>query len=289
MDYIVSSEYDGLLLRTYLKNVLSLSRSLVSEMKRKQGLSVNGEKVTVRYVLKEGDCVSVNFEDEESSENIEPVYIEIRILYEDEHIVVVDKPPFMPVHPSHGHRNDTLANALAYRYRDKNFVMRAINRLDRNTSGIVLVAKNRKSAFFLSNQMKERKIGKIYVALTEGVPPEKFSVEAYMKRKNESVIERRICFKDEDGAEYSYTEGETKESYRKSDGKIYSLVELIPHTGRTHQLRVHMAYLGFPISGDDLYGKEGERHMLHCRYLSFTHPETREKMEFVSECGFAEY
>ncbi len=289
MEYIVSAEHDGLLLRTYLKNVLFLSRSLVSEMKRKQGLSINGEKVTVRYVLKMGDVVCVDFEDDVGSENIEPVNIEIKVLYEDEHIVVVDKPPFMPVHPSHGHRNDTLANALAYIYRDKNFVMRAINRLDRNTSGIVLVAKNRKSAFFLSNQMKERKFGKIYVALTEGIPPDEFFVETYMKRKNESVIERKICFKNEDGAEYSCTEGKTKESFRKSNGDVFSLVELIPHTGRTHQLRVHMAYLGFPIVGDDLYGTDGDRHMLHCRYLSFVHPETREKMEFFSDCCFGKH
>ncbi len=258
-NFIVSKEYDGVLLRTFLKNEISLSRAMVSALKREQGMRVNGETVTVRYVLKENDVVSVDLEDKEKSEKILPVNIPLSVIYEDDEIVVVDKPPFMPVHPSFGHYFDTLANALQYKYRDRNFVMRAVNRLDRNTSGLVLVAKNRRAASILSAQMKNRQIGKKYFALVEGDAPEQFLIEAYMKRKQESVIERCICSSKDDGAEYSSTEGRkiktTDEALgERSAGEKYSLLELIPHTGRTHQLRVHLSFMGFPIVGDELYG-----------------------------------
>ncbi len=338
-DFIVSKEYDGVLLRTFLKNEISLSRAMVSALKREQGMRVNGETVTVRYVLKENDVVSVDLEDKEKSEKILPVNIPLLILYEDDDIVVVDKPPFMPVHPSFGHYFDTLANALQYKYRDRNFVMRAVNRLDRNTSGLVLVAKNRRAASILSTQMKNRQIGKKYFALVEGDAPDQFLIEAYMKRKQESVIERCICSSKDDGAEYSSTEGRkiktTDEALgERSDGEKYSLLELIPHTGRTHQLRVHLSYMGFPIVGDELYGakspneklkekleeqffekkhevqndanvqKESNdtdemkrfsdvqndtfhmRHLLHCGWLEFYHPETKEKICFESKPDF---
>ncbi len=171
----------------------------------------------------------------------------------------MDKPPFMPVHTSHGHYCDTLANALVYRYKEENFVMRAVNRLDRNTSGLVLVAKNRRAAFILSNQMKNREIKKTYYALVEGKAPDEFSVEAFMKRKKESVIERCICSSDHMGAEYSLTEGRKIKDMsfsplRNLEENSFSLLELVPQTGRTHQIRVHLSYMGFPIVGDELYG-----------------------------------
>lgn len=335
MEYVVTAEYGGELLRSYLKNKLSLSRALVTELKQKQGIKVNGVNVTVRYVLSEGDVVSVAFEDDEKNEKITPVDIPIKVIYEDADLVVVDKPPFMPVHPSFGHFNDTLANALCFRYKNENFVMRAVNRLDRNTSGIVLVAKNRRASSILSGQMKNREIRKEYVALVEGTPPEHFLIKAYMKRKGESIIERQVCVQGEIGAEFSFTEGfvfqlqneihaENKETVSNAtvcentvaaEQKKYTLVKLIPHTGRTHQLRVHMAYLGFPIVGDEMYGNEKEtasgekisnrlsllgeanncafmeegehRHMLHCYRLEFIHPTTEEKMCFTSIPNFA--
>ncbi len=291
MDYVVSTEYDGVLLRTYLKNKLCLSRALVSSLKREQGIAVNGEKVTVRHVLGAGDVVSVSYEDKEKNEKILPVDIPIHVIFEDDDIIVVDKPPFMPVHTSHGHFTDTLANALCFRYKDESFVMRAVNRLDRNTSGIVLVAKNRRSSAILSEQMKKREIGKEYIALVEGIPPEKFLVEVYMKRKGESIIERCVCSSESAGGEYSFTEGivlKTKKSFEtEKASSCQSLVKLIPHTGRTHQLRVHLSYMGFPIVGDELYGNaidssDESRQMLHCSKLEFVHPTTEEKMSFSS-------
>ncbi len=312
MDYIIEKKYDGVLLRTYLKNNLSLSRSLVSSLKRNQGIRVNGEGVTVRYILKEGDRLEVSFEDTVSNdENILPFDIPLKIVFEDDDFVVVDKPPFMPVHPSHGHYCDTLANALAFRYSGKGFVMRAVNRLDRNTSGLVLVARNRRSAGILSNQMKSRTIGKEYIALVEGIPPEKFTVEGYIRRKDASVIERCVCDKSDEGAEYALSEGVLMESFylcengivptnavnetnsekntktvNDSNSAVCSVVRLIPHTGRTHQLRVHMQHLGYPILGDELYGNGGQRHMLHCCKLEIEHPTTGERMTFESMTDF---
>ncbi len=288
-EYIVNEEYNGVLLRTYLRSCLSLSRALVSALKREQGIRVNGTCVTVRQILKTGDKVSVSFEDREKNEKIIPTDIPVDVVYEDDDVVVVNKSPFMPVHPSHGHIQDTLANALCYRYKNENFVMRAVNRLDRNTSGLVLVARNRRSSAILSEQMKNRKIGKEYTALVHNCPPDEFLIETYIRRKGESIIERCVCEKHESGAEYALTKGTlcNKENHCKE----YSLVKLVPHTGRTHQLRVHMAYLGFPIAGDEMYGKwdeycdsaQGEpRHMLHCSMLEFIHPSSGEKMRFSS-------
>jgi 23S rRNA pseudouridine1911/1915/1917 synthase len=167
--------------------------------------------------------------------------------------------------------------------------MRAVNRLDRNTSGLVLVARNRRASAILSGQMKKREIGKEYIALVEGVAPYEFLIETYIKRKGESVIERMVCNRDDDGAEYSYTTGNL---IKKTD-KNTSLVSLIPHTGRTHQLRVHLSYLGFPIVDDELYGngcddvtESEKRHMLHCSALEFTHPTTGERVRFSSVPSF---
>lgn len=294
MEYKVDKEYEGVLLRTYLKNHLSLSRSLVSHLKRNQGIFVNGEMVTVRYILREGDTVDIRFEDRATVENekLLPFDIPLNIVYEDDDFVVVDKSAFMPVHTSHGHYCDTLANALAFRYVNTGFVMRAVNRLDRNTSGLVLVARNRRSAGILSDQMKNRTVEKEYMALVEGVPPKEFRVETYIKRKEVSVIERMVCNENDEGAEYALSEGFLVESFVTRDGneeKTLSVVRLVPHTGRTHQLRVHMQYMGNSIVGDELYGSGGERHMLHCCKLSFTHPTTAERMSFESKPDFLSF
>ena len=191
----------------------------------------------------------------------------------------VNKPPFMPTHQSQGHFYDTLANSLSFYYQQmgRSFVFRSINRLDRNTSGAVLVAKDRITASKLSAQMKSDGMGKVYIAILEGeLPSEEGIIETYIKRKEKSIILREACEKQDD-AKIAITKYRVLE---KVNG--LSLVEATPVTGRTHQLRVHFSHLGYQILGDDLYGKASDkiqRHALHAHKLIFNHPVTNEKTE----------
>jgi len=211
--------------------------------------------------------------------DIAPVDLPIQILYEDGDVVVPAKPSNMPTHPSHDHHYDTVANALAYRYTQKGipFVFRPINRLDRNTSGLLLIARNRVSAGKLSNAMKNGEIQKSYLAVLDGeMTQAEGRVEAPLHRTAESIIVREVCEPDAPDADWALTE------YRVlAVANGHTLVEARPITGRTHQLRVHFAYLGFPITGDDLYGTasaEISRHALHAYTLTFPHPVTQESI-----------
>ena len=260
----------------YIKS-LSLSSKMVKYLKyRENGITVDGSRVTVRHILREGEELCLALEDTESSETATPSDIPIDIVYEDDDIVVVNKPPFMPTHPSHNHHHDTLANALAYYYSLRNipFIFRPINRLDRNTSGLVIVAKNKISAAKMTEYMKDHKIKKSYIALLKGeLQPQEESdegiyvIDKHLHRTEKSIIVREVCSPDTPDADRAVT------YYKilKRNGDCTE-VEAFPQTGRTHQLRVHFASLGHPIIGDDLYGYEDEfinRHALHAHRLEF--------------------
>ncbi len=276
-------EHEGLTVLYVLKQIIGLSGGMIRHIKFLDGgILLNSERVTVRRVLREGDVLELMTEDGEVGSGIEPAELELRIAYEDADIVVPDKPPFMPTHPSHGHYGDTVANALAFRYRDMGtqYVFRPINRLDRNTSGLLIIARNRIAAGRLSKSMLEHKIRKKYLAVLDGRLGEKEGViETYMRRTAESIIVREVCGAEE-GADYALTK------YRVLlEGEKNTVVLAEPVTGRTHQLRVHFASLGCPIVGDDLYGSPSEhiaRHALHASYLSFVHPSTGETVELSS-------
>ncbi len=258
-----------------LRQVIGLSGGMIRHIKFLDGgILLNSERVTVRKVLREGDILELMTEDRGAETNIEPVELTLRIAYEDDDVVVPDKPPFMPTHPSHGHYTDTVANALAFRYRDIStpYVFRPINRLDRNTSGLLIIARNRISAGRLSQSMIAHKIRKKYLAVLDGCLGEKEgTIETYMRRTAESIIVREVCGKEE-GADYALTRYKVLLS-----GERHTVVLAEPVTGRTHQLRVHFASLGCPITGDDLYGARCEyigRHALHAVSVSFPHPIT---------------
>lgn len=254
----------------YLKKI-GFSTSLITKVKF-GGVKLNGSVVTMRALIKNGDEVSVTFPDEES-ENIEPMNIPLDIIFEDEHILILNKPKDMPTHPSRGNHLPTLANATRA-YLGAPFVFRAVNRLDRGTGGIVIIAKNPYSCAKLGRAMKERRIHKKYVALVSGIPKEKSGrIDAPIARKEEGNILRVVR---EDGkravTDYRVTEV-------TDDGN--SICEITLHTGRTHQIRVHMAHIGHPLCGDFLYGvASDEGYTLTCSEITLPHPLTDEIITF---------
>ena len=279
MRMTVTEKEDGMTVKEFLAANLDLSSKMLKYLKyRPDGILRNGERVTVRARLQKGDVLTLGIKDSRSPSRLEPVELPLEILYEDEEIVVPSKPADMPTHPSHDHWHDTVANALAFRYSSMEipFVFRPINRLDRDTSGLLLVARNKLSAGRLTRLMQAGKIRKTYLAIVEGADIlQEGRIEKPLRRSRESVIVREVCEPEDPGAEPALTEYRTL-----ARGVDCALVEAHPLTGRTHQLRVHFAFIGHPLAGDTLYGlKNGrtERQALHAYRLSFPHPTTGEE------------
>ena len=275
MDIFISGELAGKTVLQVVKKHTSVSAAHLKKLKfMDTGITVDGERVTVRYLLKEGQRLSLATEDTEDGETAIPVELPLDIVYEDENCTVPSKPADMPTHQSHGHYGDTVANALTYRYSQMGlpFVFRPVNRLDRNTSGLLLIARDRISAATLTKYMQNGLIKKEYVAILRGAPPQDSGIiDTYMRRTEKSVIVREVCDACE-GADRAITKYTV---LHKSD--THSLVLATPITGRTHQLRVHFASLGCPIEGDDLYGQKSpliDRHALHSYFLEFPAPES---------------
>ena len=268
--YNVSGLSNPILLREFLTQT-GLSKTLIKKAKP-EGLFVNGERVTVRKELKNGDLVEIRLP-KEKSEGIEPIDIPLNVVYEDEWLLIVDKPTNMPTHPSRGNSLPTLANAVMARYRG-DFVFRAITRLDRDTSGLVLIAKDANTANFLSRELKQGKMYKRYEALVEGVPvPHYGMIDAPIRREEEGAMRRIVAM---DGKS-AHTEYRVKEVICEN-----ALCDVILHTGRTHQIRVHFAYIGHPLLGDFLYGeRRDEGYYLRCSELRFMHPQKGEELRIT--------
>lgn len=256
---------------SYLKSVMKLSATLISRVKF-GGVFLNGNAVTMRAEVKNGDEIKVLI-GEKTGSNITPKKMTLDFIYEDEYILAVNKPKNMPTHPSRGNHLPTLAEGLVAHYGD-GFVFRAITRLDRDTSGIVLVAKDAFSASRLSAEMKKGGFKKRYLAIVEGIPlPNEGIIDAPIERECEGSIKRVVR---EDG-KASRTKYRAVKSFENS-----SLCDIELFTGRTHQIRVHMAHIGHPLVGDFLYGTEShEGYFLHCYSLSFHHPITEKQIELT--------
>ncbi len=281
MDFTVDRSFHQKLLRDFLLSRLNLSHSLITDLKGEGGIAVNGNAVTVRHILSEGDVVSLKLEDTyaDCDPLLLPSDLPLDIIYEDEWIIAINKPPYMPTHLSRGHRGDTLANALKAEYEKRGLplVFRAVNRLDADTSGIVIVAKNRYAADRFAKTNTKYK--KIYRALCLGKFENKSGeIKTYIRRIEKSIIKRGV-FENGKESELAHTR------FKVTDliGNI-SVVECEPVTGRTHQLRVHLAHIGHPIVGDDFYGGGFlmKRQALHAERLTFIHPFTGEYTELVA-------
>jgi 23S rRNA pseudouridine1911/1915/1917 synthase len=192
LEYIVTAEDEGKTVKQIISREFALSSRLLSKLKNESGIKVNGVSVTVRRNLCYGDKLTLEMTDV-SSKNVTQSDIELDVLYEDESMLAVNKPLGMPTHPSQGHHDDTLANAVMYRYRNENFTFRAITRLDGDTTGVVLVARNALSAQRLTDMLQNGKIKKEYVALTVGVPQiGEGTIDAPIGRCEDSIIKRKI-------------------------------------------------------------------------------------------------
>ncbi len=280
MEIRIDNNYEGRLIRDVLKNELGYSATLIKKLKfSENGILVNGQWVTVRYELKQGDILTLSVEDkpEDVSPYIIPVELDLPVIYEDEWVTAVNKPYNMPSHPSLGHQLDTVANALAYRYSDKTYVFRPVNRLDRDTSGCMLTSNTKDASYKMYTAMVEGRISKTYLAVLDGIPAEREGIlESYMHRKPDSIIEREECDPNLPDAKHAVS------AYRVlCDNGVQCLCAASPITGRTHQLRLHFAGIGCPVTGDSLYGAESvhiERHALHSWQTVFPHPMTGESV-----------
>ena len=252
------------------------SRHILSSMKAdKEALTRNGQRIGGREHLLAGDHFRVRLLETIDSDGIVPVSMPLSILYEDEDILVINKPADMPVHPSIGNYTNTLANGVTA-YLDakgEHSPFRCINRLDRDTSGALILAKNAFSAAVLSTQMRNRQIRRTYLAVVEGITPPNGTISAPISRVDDSVIERHVDFLHGEPAVTHYERLETKNEH--------SLLEIHLETGRTHQIRVHMGYIGHPLPADYLYHPEYDcfkRQPLHSLQLEFRHPVTDKSM-----------
>ena len=274
----VSALRDGTVILEYLRRDMNLSATLVKKVKY-GGVFINGENVHMRAVLRAGDTVEVRLP-EESSENIMAYPMQLEVIYEDEWMIAVNKPRGMPTHPSRGNSLPTLAEGIMAYFGD-DFVFRAVNRLDRDTGGIVLIAKDQISAARLSEIMKRGGFSKKYEAVVMGLPTEAHGViDAPIARECEGNMRRVV----RDDGKRAVTEYRV---LREIDGER-SLVEITLHTGRTHQIRVHMAHIGHPLFADFLYGEKvsGENYLLHAKELRFIHPFTNEEIVLESAARF---
>ena len=258
------------------------SSSLIRAIKEDtEGIRLNGEPVLARTLLTPGDQLAIRITETKFSENIVPSDLPLSIVYEDPDLLVINKPAGMPIHPSQGNYDNTLANACAWYFKEKGepFVYRCINRLDRDTTGLLIIARHLYSASLLSAMMARREIHREYLGISRGrVTPSSGTITAPLGRKDGSIIERTIDFEHGESAITHYEVLEEKNGH--------SLVSLILETGRTHQIRIHMKYLGYPLIGDYLYNPDMEhiqRQALHAWKLSFYHPITGEKMQFTAQ------
>lgn len=280
IDYIIDEDSAGLRVEQFLRRKRYSGQNL-SEIKRMpKSILVNGVHYYMRQELSKGDHLQVRICETKNSEKIPPTNLPLDIIYEDEDILVLNKPAGMPIHPSLNNYTNSIANALAYYFQSqgKPFIFRCCNRLDRDTSGLTIVSKHLVSGSILSDMTKYREVHREYLAIARGsVTPSEGTIQAPLGRKEGTIIERTVDWEHGEDAVTHY------KVVKEANG--HSLVSLRLETGRTHQIRIHMKYLGYPLIGDYLYNPDMEymtRQALHSHHMEFTHPITGEHMSFTA-------
>lgn len=280
IDYIIDEDSAGLRVEQFLRRKRYSGQNL-SEIKRMpKSILVNGVHYYMRQELSTGDHLQVRICETQNSEIIPPTKLPLDIIYEDEDLLVLNKPAGMPIHPSLNNYTNSIANALAYYFQSqgKPFIFRCCNRLDRDTSGLTIVSKHLVSGSILSDMTKYREVHREYLAIARGsVTPSEGTIQAPLGRKEGTIIERTVDWEHGEDAVTHY------KVVKEANG--HSLVSLRLETGRTHQIRIHMKYLGYPLIGDYLYNPDMEymtRQALHSHHMEFTHPITGEHMSFTA-------
>ncbi len=273
----------GIRLDKALADLTELSRSQANEAIKNGNILVNGKAVKAKYSVKEGDLVTYDLPEPEVLE-YEAEDIPLDIVYEDDDVAVVNKPQGMVVHPSVGHTSGTLVNALMYHIHDLssiNGVVRPgiVHRIDKDTSGLLMIAKNDRAHQALAEELKDKKSLRKYLAIVHGnILNDRGVIEAPIGRSEKDRKKQAVMAK----GKPAVTHFKVLERFGN-----YTLVELTLETGRTHQIRVHMAYIGHPVAGDPLYGPrktlKGNGQFLHAQTLGFTHPTTGESLRFFVE------
>lgn len=272
LTYEISAEDHQTLLLNFLKKQEISKKAIVATKHRGGKIEVNGVHQNVRYVLKQGDQLIITFPEEERSTGLTPYHMPIDVIYEDDYLMVINKPAGIPTIPSLRHPEKTLANALIHYYNEHQIAstIHFVNRLDRDTSGLLMVAKYRHIHHLLTKDIKQ--IKRKYYTLVKGkMNHTSGTVHAKIARESDGNV-RRCVREDGDDATTHYR---VLELWQEA-----TLVECELETGRTHQIRVHMNYLGHPLIGDTLYDEDAseleEGHLLHSYELSFIHPITKQ-------------
>ncbi|WLR42740.1 RluA family pseudouridine synthase [Bacillus carboniphilus] len=276
MEFFTPEDWEGLLVQDALKKKLKVSKKLAYQWRIEKKVFLNGSLPNWGKPLKKGDKVSIEIIEEEESE-LEPYDKKIDVLFEDEHLIIINKPAYIKTHPNHPDEKDTLANAVSFYYQHKGLKrkVRHIHRLDENTSGAILFAKHAYCHQLLDQMLTERKIKRTYTAYVNGkISPIKGTINEPIGKDRYSSNRQRVS-KNGQKAVTHY------ELYKYNDKRHFSIVNLQLDTGRTHQIRVHLSHIGYPIMGDTLYGGGTERisrQALHAYKIEFVHPITKQKL-----------
>ena len=288
-EHIVTDEEYGLSINQILRSNYKFSARFRTKMKYQSLVDLNGTPAPGYIKPEVGDVIAVRLPEEKS--DFAPEDIPLDIIFEDDDLILINKQPGIIVHPTKGHPDHTIANAVMKYMADsgQSFKVRFANRIDMDTTGIIIVCKNANAQNELSNQMRHNTVVKRYIALVEGdISNDHFNIDLPIGRPDEVSIQRTVMC---EGGKEALSEVKVlrrlmlfpKDEGAHPDAKPYTLVEVTLHTGRTHQIRVHLSHIGHPIAGDSLYGGGTDlisRQALHAHYIEFDHPHSSERVSF---------